>query len=56
VGFGLKRDEPVEEIEIELDMEDDSDLLASDDLEIDMGEEEIEEILINADEGIHDDL
>ncbi len=56
VGFGLDRHEPVEEIEVEVEPEDESIL---DEEEEPAGEEEVEEIIINADEpdyGIKDDL
>mmetsp|Transcript_41609 Transcript_41609/g.63507 ORF Transcript_41609/g.63507 Transcript_41609/m.63507 type:complete len:188 (+) Transcript_41609:658-1221(+) len=56
VGFGLDRDEPIEEIEVEIEAEDESIL---EEEEEPAGEEEVEEIIINADEpdfGIKDDL
>jgi hypothetical protein len=49
VGFGLERDEPVEEIELE-----DEDELVKEE-EVQIPEEEIEEINVES-QGVHDDL
>ena len=61
VGFGLARDEPIEEIELEI--EDDEDKKdAEDEEEINPEDLEVEELSPQADEkkdesaGVHDDL
>ena len=58
VGFGLSRDEPIEEIDVEIDAEEEA---AAEEEEEPLGEEEVEEIVINPDDakmpdGVHDDL
>jgi heat shock protein beta len=53
VGFGFNREEPVKEIEIEIDEEEEDSLETK---EVALDEDDIEDIVINPDAGIHDDL
>ena len=58
IGFGLDRNEPIEEIEVEIDAEEDQ---AAEEEEQEMGEEEVEEIIIDPaeakfEDGVYDDL